>query len=89
MTNKQKYIELLKRKKAHDLLVHETNQEIHNILPQIYAAFGIALHRKGWKNETIASLFAATQQIWTDNCDSGVNMCELCEQLTGIDVRGE
>ena len=65
-------------------------RQIQEITPQVYASIAIALHRKGMEFEEINDIFAASQEIWTECLESGVNMQKLCSEETGIDVlKGE
>jgi hypothetical protein len=57
------------------------------MVPQIYAALAIALHREfGWGYTRINRAFVESQKIWEDFSGSGPEMIELCEKETGIKV---
>ncbi len=64
-------------------------KQIHNITPSVYAGIALALHRKyGWEYEQINDLFMESQVIWNECVQGDVNMLQMCEDETGIDVRG-
>lgn len=59
------------------------------ITPDVYASIALALHRKcGWEYEQISELFAESQSIWEECTQSDLNMREMCEEETGIEVVG-
>lgn len=63
------------------------NRHIHTLTPQIYAALALALHRQcGWGYVRINRLFAESQKIWDECVDKGLNMIQMCEDETGIQV---
>lgn len=62
--------------------------------PQIYAAIAIAL----WntldmpdedKADAIETVFAESQAIWTECVEKDIDVEQLCEDKTGICIRGE
>lgn len=62
--------------------------QIKSITPQVYACIALALHRKyGWGFKRINDLFAESQNIWGECVDSDLNMIQMCEEETGIDVQ--
>lgn len=66
------------------------HQKVHQITPEVYAGIALALHRKyGWEYEQINELFAESQVIWNECANSDVNMVEMCERETGIELRRE
>lgn len=87
MTNKQRKIERLKTQYK----IKKTQNEIYQVTPEIYAAFGIALHEKGWSYEQTSELFDRTQEIWSEYVQNGTSehMADDCLELTGIDVIGK
>lgn len=57
------------------------------MVPQIYAAMALALHRTyGFGYDRINRVFLESQHIWEDFVGSGDEMIELCEKETGITV---
>ena len=63
-------------------------RQIQNITPEVYAGIALALHRKhGWGYQRINDLFCESQEIWEECIQSDVNMIQLCEQETGIEVQ--
>lgn len=60
------------------------------MVPQIYAALAMALHREcGWGYVRINRLFVASQRIWENFDGTGDEMVSLCEKETGIAIIGE
>lgn len=61
--------------------------------PQIYAAIGIALYRlldigdEDEKVSAINSIFAESQSVWMECVSTGVDVCKMCIDETGIDVQ--
>lgn len=65
-------------------------KKIQQITPEVYAGIALALHRKyGWGYKRINDLFLESQTIWNECVNSGINMVEMCEEETGIEVRKE
>lgn len=65
-------------------------KKIQQITPEVYAGIALALHRKyGWGYKRINDLFSESQTIWNECVNSGINMIEMCEEETGIEVRKE
>lgn len=63
-------------------------KQIQNITPEVYACIALALHRKyGWEYEAINDLFCESQDIWTECVNSEVNMLQMCEAETGIELQ--
>ena len=63
-------------------------KQIQNITPEVYAGIALALHRRfGWGHKRISELIAESQEIWNECVQSGVNMVQMCEEETGIDVQ--
>lgn len=62
-------------------------REINDITPKVYAAIAISLHRNhGFGYKRINALFLESQQVWNECVQSGVDMLQMCEDETGIDV---
>lgn len=60
------------------------------MVPQIYAAMALALHRTyGFGYERINRVFMESQHIWEDFSGNGDEMMELCQKETGIIVEGK
>lgn len=60
------------------------------MVPQIYAALALALHREcGWGYVRINRLFVASQHIWESFNGTGDEMISLCEKETGITIIGK
>ena len=64
--------------------------KIEQITPEVYAGIALALHRKcGWGYKRINDLFVESQTIWNECINSDINMMEMCEKETGIELRKE
>ena len=65
-------------------------KKINQIIPEVYAGIALALHRKcGWGYKRINDLFEESQIIWNECINSDINMLEMCEKETGIELRKE
>ena len=65
-------------------------KKIEQITPEVYAGIALALHRKcGWGYKRIKDLFSESQIIWNECINSDINMVEMCEKETGIELRKE
>ena len=65
-------------------------KKIEQITPEVYAGIALALHRKcGWGYKRINNLFEESQIIWNECINSDINMMEMCEKETGIELRKE
>ena len=65
-------------------------KKIEQITPEVYAGIALALHRKcGWGYKRINDLFDESQIIWNECINSDINMMEMCEKETGIELRKE
>ena len=65
-------------------------KKINQITPEVYAGIALALHRKcGWGYKRINDLFSESQIIWNECINSDINMLEMCEKETGIELRKE
>lgn len=63
----------------------EMYKQINQITPKVYAALALALHREyGWGYTRIARVFAASQDIWDESNEQGIDMIKMCEEETGI-----
>lgn len=59
------------------------------MVPQIYAAMAIALHRsEKFGYERINRVFLESQRIWEDFSGNIEEMIELCEKETGVRIEG-
>lgn len=57
------------------------------MVPQIYAAMAMALHRTyGFGYERINRVFAESQKIWMDFNGRVEEMTDMCEKETGVTV---
>lgn len=72
------------------------NRQLHveeasdKMVPQIYAAMAIALHRTyGFGYERINRVFLESQRIWEDFSGNIEEMIELCEKETGVRIEGK
>ncbi len=58
-----------------------------DIVPQVYAAIAIALHREyGWGYTRINRAFARSQEIWESFNGRMDEMVKMCEEETGISL---
>lgn len=71
------------------------NRQLHveeasdKMVPQIYAAIAIALHRsEKFGYERINRVFLESQRIWQDFSGNAEEMIELCEKETGVRIEG-
>ena len=65
-------------------------KKIEQITPEVYAGIALALHRKcGWGYKRINDLFEESQIIWNECINSDINMVEMCEKETGIELKKE
>ena len=63
----------------------EMYKQINQITPKVYAALAIALHREyGWGYTRILRTFTASQDIWDESNEQGIDMIKMCEEETGI-----
>ena len=63
----------------------EMYKQINQITPKVYAALAIALHREyGWGYTRILRVFTASQDIWDESNERGIDMIKMCEEETGI-----
>ena len=63
----------------------EMYKQINQITPKVYAASAIALHREyGWGYTRILRTFTASQDIWDESNERGIDMIKMCEEETGI-----
>lgn len=66
------------------------NKASDEMVPQIYAAMAIALHRTyGFGYERINRVFLESQHIWGEFSGNIEEMTKLCEEETGITVEGK
>lgn len=71
-------------------LLAKMERQCREITPSVYASIAIALHRKyGWGFKRISDLFAESQDVWNECIQADVSMIEMCERITGIDVRNK
>ena len=65
-------------------------KKIEQITPEVYAGIALTVHRKyGWGYKRINDLFEESQIIWNECINSDINMMEMCEKETGIELRKE
>ena len=71
------------------------NRQLHveeaseKMVPQIYAAIAIALHRsEKFGYERINRVFLESQRIWQDFSGNAEGMIELCEKETDVRIEG-
>lgn len=73
---------LAKQKQAENI-----GKAADQMVPQIYAAMAIALHRTyGFGYERINRAFVESQKIWEDFSGNIDEMVEVCERETGVTV---
>lgn len=69
-------------------LHRELKRRIEHTVPLCYACIALALHREyGWGFTRINRLFVASQDIWGESLDRGIDMVEVCLEETGIECR--
>lgn len=63
-------------------------KKIKNITPEVYACIALSLYRKyGWEYEQIRELFDVSQDIWNECIHLDIDMLQMCEEETGIELR--
>lgn len=68
-------------------LLAKMERRCREITPEVYACIALALRRKcGWGYKRISDLFAESQDIWNECIQRDVNMVQMCEEETGINV---
>lgn len=66
------------------------SQRVTSITPWVYAGVALALHRKcGWGYQRINDLFTLSEEIWRECNEKGINMVDMCEEETGIELRSK
>lgn len=57
-------------------------------IEEIYSAMCVVLHYKGMSDDEIADIVMDVQHTWEKVVlIDGANMCDICKELTGIDIR--
>ena len=60
---------------------------IHEIIPKVYAAFSIALHREyGFGYERILRVLRETQKYWDESEAGEMDILAVCSEELGIDL---
>lgn len=63
---------------------------IREIVPQVYAAFAVSLHRRyGFGFIRIGRVLADTQDYWNAAKNKEIDIVQLCADETGIDIMSE
>lgn len=57
------------------------------LVPNLYAAFGITLYDMGFDADQIEEIVMNTQKLWEENIGYEGDMIKRCEELTGIEFR--
>ena len=71
-------------------LLAKMERQCREITPSVYASIAIALRRKyGWGYKRISDLFEESQDVWNECIQGDISMIEMCERITGIDVRNK
>lgn len=66
------------------------NKASDQIIPVLYAALALALHRVcGFGHDRTERVFEESQKIWTEFSGQLEEMIELCEKETGIEIRSK
>lgn len=66
------------------------DQESKQIVPSVYAAIAIALHREyGFGAERIKRVFSTSQDVWYGLEGKRKAMLDLCKKETGITLYGD
>lgn len=66
------------------------NKAADMVVPILYAAVAIALHNvNNFEYEQINEVFAESQRIWAEFSGRPEDMIALCEEETGIVLKGE
>lgn len=59
-------------------------------IEEIYSAMCVVLYERGYDIDEIGLIVEAVQLKWEEVANTdGVNMCDLCVKLTGIEIREE
>lgn len=57
-------------------------------IEEIYSAMCVVLYKRGMDSEEIGEVVQQVQETWEEvAADKNTNMCDLCVQLTGIEIR--
>lgn len=57
-------------------------------IEEIYSAMCVVLYKRGMDTEEIGEVVEQVQQTWEEvAADNTLNMCDLCVELTGIEIR--
>lgn len=60
---------------------------VHEIIPKVYAAFSIALHREyGFGYERILRVLRDTQKYWDEAAAGNMDILKVCSEELGIDL---
>ena len=66
------------------------SKKVTSITPSVYAGIALALHRKcGWGYKRINDLFMQSEEIWRECNEKDINMVQMCEEETGIELRSK
>lgn len=67
--------------------IQNVEKASNEIIPPVYAAVALALHKKcGFGYKRINDVFVESQRIWEEFSGSPDEMVKLCEEKTGISV---
>lgn len=67
--------------------IQNVEKASNEIIPPVYAAVALALHKKyGFGYKRINDVFVESQRIWEEFSGSPDEMVNLCEEKTGISV---
>lgn len=59
-------------------------------IEEIYSAMCVVLYERGYDIDEIGLIVEAVQLKWEEVAQTeGANMCDLCVELTGIEIREE
>lgn len=73
--------QFIERAKAVEAMVKRNIEEI-------YSGMCVVLHRRGFADDEIVEMVGELQTLWNEVANTpGANMCDICVELTGIDIR--
>ena len=63
---------------------------VHEMVPQIYAAFALVLHRQhGFGYTRIMRVLYETQELWQAHARKELDIVKVCEEETGLNMVSE
>lgn len=67
--------------------IEKLKKRIERDASEIYSALAIVLFARGWTQDEIEDILVEIGTVWTETFESEINVCDRCQELTGIDIR--